>query len=241
MRLFVVGLVLCAAVVVAVWRLLSLDAPTPGTAVVVTPHQPTLVAHDSSGHGNDGVIQGRFVMGLPGHQGTSYGIRRLGSWIEVPSDPELNPGDRNFRFSAWVNIRSTPHSHGGSYDIIRKGLSYTPTGEYKLEIIHGGRVRCTAKDATGHWSRTITWDREVTDGRWHLIGCARTGDEWTAFADRKVFSRHTRLQSIGNDMPLSIGSKYGDEDVPTGRIDDIRLRIGGRLVGEWDLDERPDD
>jgi hypothetical protein len=40
-------------------------------------------------------------------------------------------------------------------------------------------------------------------------------------------------------MPLSIGSKYGLEDMPRGRVDEVRLRIAGRTVGLWHLDEEP--
>lgn len=237
MRLLVAGVLLCAAAAGLVWRLVTVDAPAKGTDTAVLPQRLSMVAHDSSGHGHNGVNQGDFVLGLPGHEGTSYGVSKSGSWIEVPSSPELNPDDEDFAFSVWVNFKTTPDADG-SYDIVRKGLSYTPTGEFKLEIIHNGLVRCTAKDSTGHWSRSIVWNTSVTDGRWHRIGCERKGRAWSAFADGDRVSHRARLQRIFNDLPLSIGSKYGFEDVPDGRLDEVRLRIGGAVVGEWHLDEQ---
>jgi len=232
----VAGLVLCAAAGALLWRLVTVDTPAKGTNAMVLPRRASLVAHDSSGLEHNGVNQGALVLGLPGHLGTSYGVSRSGSWIEVPSSPDLNPGTRNFRFSLWVNFKAAPEGRQ-SFDMVRKGLSYTTTGEYKVEIIHDGRVRCTAKDSTGHWARSIVWKTNVTDGRWHRIGCAREGDHWIAFADRQRESHDSRLRSISNDMSLSIGSKYGFEDLPDGRLDEVRLQIGGRLVGLWHLDE----
>jgi Concanavalin A-like lectin/glucanases superfamily len=203
-----------------------------------TPQRTVLVAHDSSGNHHDGVIQGKPALGLPGHRGTSYSFDLRGSWVEVPSTPALNPEKGDFSLSMWVNFGSAPHGMH-TYDIVRKGLSYTRTGEYKLEIIHGGLVRCTTKDVDGDRARISARGHPVTDGQWHRVGCSRAGSRWTVHVDGWSATERDRLGEISNTMPLSIGSKYGLEDMPQGRADEVRLRIEGRTVGLWHLDERP--
>lgn len=221
----------------------------------------TLVARDSSGNENHGVIQGAPVLGVPGHQGTAYSFGELGAWVQVQSNRTLNPGRRDFLFYAWVNFVEAP-DQGETYDILRKGHSYTTSGEFKVEIIAGGRVRCSAKDASRRSANIIGSDLDVTDGQWHRIGCARTGSKWSVVVDDTVRSERTELGRVGNTLPLSIGSKYGREDLPQGRVDDVAIYIAPRRpasgsgrepaprvridtitsrapAGAWRLDEQP--
>lgn len=210
---------------------------------------PTLVVVDSSGYDNHGVNQGAPVLGLPGRKGTAYSFQRDGSWVQVPSRPFLNPGGKDFRVSAWVNLTATP-GDAETYDIIRKGHSYTPGGEFKLEIYTGGFVRCTAKGSSRVESSVTASEENIADGTWHRVGCARTGTKWQATVDRKVSTKTVDLGRIFNTVPLSIGSKYGLEDGLPGRVDEVRLAIFDPPVngetwpdppqGVWHLDERPD-
>ena len=236
MRLLV-GLLLCVCAAGLAWRSGAVTA-SRGYDAYGTPLRPALVAHDSSGLHHDGVNQGRPVLGLAGHRGTSYSFDRRGSWVEVPSTPELNPGTSRFSLSAWVRFSTEPRGHR-TFDIVRKGLSFTRTGEYKMEIIRGGVVRCTAKDVDGDRVRISGAGRPVTDGRWHRIGCSRTATTWTVHVDRWARSEKDLLGDVSNNIPLSLGSKYGLEDMPEGRLDEVRLRIAGRTVGLWHLDEKP--
>ncbi|HET9858944.1 MAG TPA: LamG-like jellyroll fold domain-containing protein [Nocardioidaceae bacterium] len=253
-RLMVVGLLLPVAALAAMgW--LFFNAPAEDTTTgTVLPREPQLVATDSSGNGNHGVNQGSPVLGLPGHAGTSYSFDRLGSWVQVPSHSSLNPGTDDFMFSAWVNFTVEPQP-GETYDIIRKGLAYTASGEFKVEIMPRGRVKCSAKDSDGHEAWVIDGEADVADGSWHLIGCARVGRTWSVFVGPTVTSKRTELGSISNTFPLAIGSKYGQEDVPQGSVDEVKLVIAantssaGRLAtrikslrsqaptGWWRLDE----
>jgi hypothetical protein len=230
---------LCAVVAALIWRFVSVDVASPESREEGTPLQPQLLVRDSSAYGNDGIKQGAPTTGLPGHRGTSYSFGTPGSWIDVPSTDALNPGTRNFAMSAWLKFRSAPTGHG-TIDIIRKGLSFTRTGEYKLEIIYGGVIRCTTKDVQGREYRISSWGRPVTDGRWHEVSCARTDRSWTVRVDGWSRSKLVRLGAVSNTMPLSIGSKYGLQDAHPGRVDEVRLRVGGHTVGLWHLDERPD-
>jgi hypothetical protein len=212
---------------------------------------------DSSSRGNDGIMMGDTVRGVPGHQGTAYAFDDLGSWVEIPSDPSLNPEGRDFVISAWVSFPHAPQSHD-TFDIIRKGLSFTPSGMYKLELVSNGRARCTAKDATRRKARITSPQTGLADGGWHQVGCARVGATWSVVVDGVATVKNVALGAIANDMELSIGSKYGREDVPHGAADDVVLAVGrpasvpvrseqvverirqmeaSRPVGHWLLDE----
>jgi len=223
-KLLIIGL-LSVSVLVVTWRILS-DDPTQG-AETGTPRQPALVAVDSSGHDNDGVNQGSPAVGLPGRKNTAYSFDREGSWVQVASKPSLNPGPHDFLFSAWVNLAATP-ALGETYDVIRKGLTGTPGGEFKLEVVPEGRLKCSAKAARGRSASILGPATDVTDGKWHRIGCARTGSSWSAILDGEIVSKTVDLGSISNALPLSIGSKYGRDDVPRGRVDEVMLFIAHR-------------
>ncbi len=180
------------------------------------------VAHDSSGRGNDGALHGAMV-GLPGYDGTSYAFAN-NAWVEVPASESLNPGTEDFYLSARVNFTVAP-GPDETYDIIRKGRFATDGGEYKLEIVSGGRVRCTARDSDGVAGAVYGPKTNLADGNWHLIGCRLTGSKFSVGADNVVWSKSVPFGWIGNSKALSIGSKYGEEDGVPGRIDEVRLEI----------------
>lgn len=183
------------------------------------------VAGDVSDNGNDGRIRGDVDLGLPGYLGTAYSFAADGSWIEVPTTDSLNPGAEDFSVLAWVKVDDAP-GKGETYDIVRKGLAGTKGGEFKLEIVKNGLVRCTAKDSVRHRG-AITGPRgDIADGRWHLVGCAREGSAWRVMVDGRTRSRDAGLGSISNTKSLSIGSKYGQQDAMPGLIDEVQLTIG---------------
>jgi hypothetical protein len=184
-----------------------------------------MVARDSSGNEHHAIIQGPVRLGRPGYQGTSFSFDKRDSWLMVPPSPELNPEDRDFLVSAWISLEESP-GPGETYDVVRKGISYTIPGEFKLEVLRHGRVACIAKDDQDRTARVTTDDVDVVDGDWHLVGCARTGRLWSVLADDTVTSRVTELGVVANEVPLAIGSKYGSEDRPTGRLDEVRIVLG---------------
>ena len=201
--------------------------PAPSDPDRAAGQVPPFVAVDSSRNGNDGIIQGDTVVGLPGRYGTSYTFVRRGSWVQVPSAPKLNPGSRDFLVAAWVQFDEFP-GPGETYDVVRKGVSYTTPGEFKLEVLPGGLVRCTAKDETKKVVTTTSIAAIPGDRTWHRIGCARTGDVWSVLIDDTLRTQVVDLGAVANTVPMSIGAKYGLEDRPRGRVDDVKLFIGRR-------------
>jgi len=224
--LVTVSVVVSAAVLL--WQ--SIDAPADeSNRVLQVNRSPQVLALDSSGNGYDGVNQGNPSKGLPGRQGTAYSFDTLGSWIQVPSEAGLNPYRYDFVVSAWVNFEIAPVRRQ-TFDIVRKGLSFSAGGVFKLEVIAGGRIKCSAKDSDGVTARVIGPETSVVDGRWHRVGCARTGSRWSAVVDDTVTVQPINLGSIRNTMPMSMGSKYGFEDLPQGRVDEVSLTIDKRTT-----------
>ena len=80
---------------------------------------------------------------------------------------------------------------------------------------------------------------------------------WKLLIDRAQASSSEMTRETNNEgfvwLPMSIGSKYGGEDVPHGAVDDVRLVVGptssvsrhargvrkrvARTDGHWSLDE----
>ena len=203
----------------------GVDRPSKEDPTVRRTSTPNMLALDGSGNGYHGVNQGAPVTGLRGHRGTAYSFDYPGSWIQVPSEPALNPYNKDFLFSAWVNFTENPEGRQTA-DILRKGVSFSVGGVYKLELIAGGRVRCSAKGARSVKSyRVLGPEISLAENQWHYIACARAGSTWSVIVDDTVSSETANLGSIRNTMPLSIGSKYGLEDVPKGKVDEATLII----------------
>ena len=184
------------------------------------------VASDGSGNGNDGNVRGGVVMGVPGHDGTAFDFHASGSWVEVPSSGSLSPGTADFTVSAWVNLDTTPGS-GQSYDVVRKGVGGTDGGEFDLQIVNHGYVRCIAKDSSGEEGSVRGPSVSVADGQWHQLSCARSGSTWAATVDGTTVATRADLGSIGNTKSLAIGSKYGRGNQTLGAVDDVQLTFEG--------------
>jgi len=180
------------------------------------------VAHDTSGNNNDGTIRGPVGLGAPGHDGTAFDFHQAGSWVEVPNADSLNPDTADFTVSAWVNVDTTPGSKQ-VYDVVRKGLAGTNGGEFELQIINHGYVRCVGKDASGASASVTGPQNNVADGQWHYLACTRSGSSWQVTVDDATRSTTSGLGSISNTKSLAIGSSYGNNHNVLGLVDQVQL------------------
>jgi hypothetical protein len=155
-----------------------------------------------------------------GNTGTTYDVTRTSagyvfngttSKVVVPNSSTLNPGTSDFSYSVTVQTSRVPPS-GTDYDLIRKGISSTAGGEYKLEIVYsstGGKAFCLAKDDS-KVSATVKGTTNVTDGHVHTLTCKKTSSGLTLQVDTlaprvKVVSGG--LGAIINTSPLTISAK----------------------------------
>jgi len=180
-------------------------------------------AEDSVGD-HDGSAS-NVVTGLPGLQGTAYGFNGEDSVVRVPSTEDLNPGSADFSFGASVNFASVPPE--STWDVVRKGVSGTKGGYYKLELFDGGtengaRARCYFRGPTGK-SKSVVGGKKLGDGRWHTIACSRRGGKVTITVDGRTSSNSFSLGKLANAAEITIGAKPTGGDAYLGLIDEVRL------------------
>ncbi len=185
------------------------------------------VAFDSIGD-NDGKnfdIQGT---------GTGYIFNGVSSRVVVPSDASLNPGNVNFSYGVTIIMDESPPLKD-SDDIIRKGITTSSGGEFKLEIKgtkYGARARCVVKDSAKVVA-AIQGKVEIADGVPHSISCAKTSSGVTVVVDGAA--PRTRvvntLGSVSNANSLGLGAKAEAKartgwDWFDGTMSEAWLRIG---------------
>ncbi len=181
-------------------------------------------AADSSGNGNTGTNHN--IKGT----GEGYEFNGNNSWVVAPDDASLDPGSADFTMTVTV-ITDTP-AGGKDYDLVRKGLSGTNGGEYKLEIINvNGQARalCLVKDSNKVVA-SIRGTTSLDDGKAHTLTCTKTSTGVTLNSGSGAVrtKRVTRLGSISNSAALVIGAKTpsGGDDFFSGKMTDLALTSG---------------
>ena len=186
------------------------------------------VAADSSGYGNDGAdynIQG---------DGEAYTFNGTDSRVIVPESNVLDPRGADFSFGVTLQMSQAPEI-GETYDVLRKGLTTTTGGDYKLEIANVNGLalgRCIVKDAqkVAAITRAAT---SLADGAAHDVTCSRVGNSVTISVDGVVKAKKTvtLLGTVSNAASLAIGAKAEDSpktgfDWYLGKIHDAWVRVG---------------
>jgi hypothetical protein len=160
-------------------------------------------AFDSSGNGNDGTA---FNVTM---DGSAYQFNGSNSLVVVPTSASLNPGTDDFSFSVTFQTDVPPGS-GLDYDLMRKGLTTTSGGEYKVELLQANgkaRALCVIKDSAKK-ALQIRGTTDLADGHVHTITCSRTSSGLTVVVDN--LAPRTKAGSTGtvsNSAPLALGAK----------------------------------
>jgi hypothetical protein len=161
-----------------------------------------------------------------GRTGGAYRFNGVTSYVQVPDAADLEPGAGGFSYKAWIKTTVLPPVT--SPDIVRKGVSTTAGGDYKMELfpVNGSaRVRCVMRGSEG--TATAGGGNNLQDGRWHLIACSRKGDTLTLAIDgTTVKSMTTPIGTVNNAAPVMIGAKTPDQDHYNGLIDDLTIGVG---------------
>lgn len=171
------------------------------------------VAVDSSGFGNHGTNHN--VVG----DGEAYTFNGVDSRVIVsdPDDSSLDPGAADFSLGVTLSMTEPPSS-GETYDALRKGVTGTAGGAYKLEIKNAkGRAVavCVVKDAAKVAVRIqsqSTAAGNLADDDPHTVTCAKTNTGVTIKVDDLAprSKTVTALGSVSNRANLALGAKAGD-------------------------------
>lgn len=202
-----------------------------GFALAATPRalwhmeDPTTLV-DSSGNGNNGTTTD--ITGASGLVGNGYHFNGSSSKAVVPSSDSLNPGSVNLQLTLSVKLTQPPSATVGDYDVIRKGLSNSPGGDYKMEILPRAshtkaKAFCLFKDSSGKVGSILNGPN-LADGRWHTISCTKTATNVQLTVDGTTFTSQVVVGSISNTAPLSIGAKSGGGDWYDGGMDEVSVQ-----------------
>ncbi len=198
----------------AVWLLDETGTPT--TAV------------DSSGFGNHGTNYN--IAGT----GSGYQFNGTSSRVVVPDADSLDPGTAAFSFGVTI-VMTTPPVQGETYDVLRKGISSTKGGEFKIEIKHvkgTARARCLVKDANKVVAAIIA-PTSLANGVPHSIACSKTALGVSITVDSLTPRTKTvaALGPVSNTSLLALGAKAEGTassgfDWYRGTINDAWVRVG---------------
>jgi hypothetical protein len=183
---------------------------------------------DSSGNGNNGTTTA--ITGVSGSSGKGYHFNGKNSVVNVKDDDSLDPGTANLQLTAHVRFTVAPSGSVGDYDLIRKGLSGTRGGDWKMEIFPASGkpapAYCLFQDANGKKAAVRSQQNNLSDGRWHTIVCAKTSSAVSVTVDGVKSSVSVKLGSIANSQPLALGAKPGGGDQYLGDMDEVSVKIG---------------
>ncbi len=177
---------------------------------------------------NNGTLS-NITLGVPGFAGAAYGFDGVDSVVIVPDSPSLNPGSSDFSFTLSVRFTVIPES---DYDLLRKGLSTTKGGDYKLEALsrqHGAaaQAHCLFSGASG--SSQIVAGPNLADGNWHTISCAKTAKSISVTIDGQTSMKSASVGSISNTAPLTLGAKLKGtklQDRYVDAMDEVSVSLG---------------
>jgi hypothetical protein len=170
--------------------------------------------------------------GTPKHvmrTGSTYLFNGSTSRVVVPDNNSLDPLNKDITLRASVRVAGR-RLDDDSYDVVRKGLSGTPGGDYKMEIKRTsnpavGRLHCVFK-GTGGTVRNLA-PPDIVDRGWHTLACTKTGSSVVARVDRKPYTQTGSTGSISNTKALLIGAKTTNplDDVFHGSMKRVSIRI----------------
>jgi hypothetical protein len=179
---------------------------------------------DATGHGHTGTLHGVAVR-QPGQSGFGFGFSGTPAYVSVPSSSAFSPGTQNIKLTASVRFSTRPSSSVGDYDIIRRGLSSTSGGDYKLEILGGGQAFCLFRGSAGQVQ--VTGGANLANNAWHTLSCSRAGNTVVLTVDGSSVSRTGSTGSIANSATVYIGAKNtAGADQYRGVMDNVSVTIG---------------
>jgi hypothetical protein len=178
---------------------------------------------DSSGNNNGDPTDVR-------QRGSRYVFNGSTSYVLVPDSDSLDPQEKDITLRARVKVTDAPMDDD-SYDIVRKGLSSTPGGDYKMEIKRAadptvGKLHCLFKGDGGTVDKVAR--RDIVDGEWHTLECIKTSTSVVARVDGKSGSTKAgSAGSISNPTNVLVGAKTAVplDDTFDGSMDFVGIDI----------------
>ena len=183
------------------------------------------VMNDSSPSNLDGALSSYVVTGQVGSMGSALLFPKKPAAVSVPSSTKLNPGTGTFTVSVRVQFSAKPSSSVGDFDLVRKGLSYTTGGNWKVEILQNGYAYCQFQGSGGYVS--VSRGPDLSNGAWHTISCTRYSTGVRLTVDGSYSTKSGSTGTIANTATMYVGAKStAGEDQYVGRMDELQITAG---------------
>ena len=186
------------------------------------------------GGANNGTVTSVKTGVAPLVSGAAYQFGGTTSHVRVPDNAAFDPGSKAITLAATVKISGST-MNDDSYDVVRKGLTTTAGGYWKMEIKRSdanaavGNLRCVFKVVKSSGSlATVTFDApvDVVNGAKHSLKCVKSGSTVKAIVDGQTFTGTAPTGSISNADSVFVGSKMPGDDVLQGVVDQVTVSIG---------------
>jgi hypothetical protein len=169
-------------------------------------------AFDATTHDNDGTNYN--IVG----KGGGYIFNGSSSRVIVPDNVSLDPVSADFSFGVTFSMSQAPQT-GETYDVLRKGITTTAGGDYKLEVAESGGAavaRCILKDNQKVAAIAKAGAVDLVGGT-HTVECRRVGSTVSIVIDGATRATKTvaALGTISNAADLAVGAK-AEGTAPTG-------------------------
>ncbi|MFI9584052.1 LamG-like jellyroll fold domain-containing protein [Streptomyces sp. NPDC052236] len=188
------------------------------------------IEDDVSGHCADGTLLGGLPTETAGRVGRgAINVSATRPGIEVPYGPAVGVGAGDFTYTLWFSHAATASSANSALLWAYGSASGQPALWVRAQ---------PAQDRLFAWAETAAGAVQIAlpdtkssvaygDGAWHLLSVSRTGDRLRMSVDGVAAPDATgltgSLTGAANPEGVRVGSKPGNTDILTGRLDDVRL------------------
>jgi hypothetical protein len=158
---------------------------------------------------NNGTLT-NVALGQPGFLNGAFGFNGSSSIIKVPNNASLIPGASDFTVTVHVKFSAVPSAAIGDYDLIRRGLSSSTGGDWKVEILprdNGTTAKASCQASGSGGSRTNTNGPNLANNAWHTITCIKRASSLTLQVDGVTYPKTATIGSITNTSRLTLGAK----------------------------------
>lgn len=163
-------------------------------------------------------------IGVAAHYGRGYRFNGSSSVVTVPHRRAHNvPSHTTFTVDALVRFPDPPRTVG-DFDLVRKGLSGTDGGHWKMEIFSNGKGYCQFRGSSG--TVTVNAGPRLDDDRWHRISCVKRTGSVALVVDGRSYKRRKRVGAISNRASLAVGAKASGGDWYRGLMDEVSIKLG---------------
>jgi hypothetical protein len=172
-----------------------------------------MIAHDSSGKGNDGTLQGN-PQWVAGKIGGALEFDGNGDYVDCGASLAFNI-NTNITVACWIKVRQLDKSW----------QAIVSQGDNSWRLHRSGSSNNIAWGTNGLLPKDITGSVNVNDGQWHHVAGVYDGTQKRLYVDGNL---DVSSNSTGNIDNSSYNVNIGENAQATGRywdglIDDVRV------------------